>query len=216
MRYSIKKILVLLPVIVISLVYLSALYKSNYSGASLKRVTGLVVTVLILYAWFIIITARRKQDNFFEGLVQSSFFVYVFAVLTLTGYFILFKEVSSHDWWHKMMLRMERKDHVNLEFFKTIRRYKIVDKQVAGNFLMLLPLGIYLPLLYTRLRKPLSFFPVVFICFLVSVEIEILQLATSYRSTDVDDVALNTLGGCTGFIIYRMIRLIVNKTSKKD
>jgi glycopeptide antibiotics resistance protein len=74
---------------------------------------------------------------------------------------------------------------------------------------MLLPLGIYLPLLYTRLRKAYSIFAVLLICFLVSVGIELLQLATSYRSADIDDVILNTLGGGTGFIIYLLIKTII-------
>jgi glycopeptide antibiotics resistance protein len=74
---------------------------------------------------------------------------------------------------------------------------------------MLLPLGVYLPLLYTRLRKAYSIFAVLLICFLVSVGIELLQLATSYRSADIDDVILNTLGGCTGFIIYLLIKTII-------
>jgi glycopeptide antibiotics resistance protein len=51
------------------------------------------------------------------------------------------------------------------------------------------------------------------ICFLVSVSIELLQLATSYRSTDIDDVILNTLGGGVGFIIYLLIKTIISKKS---
>jgi glycopeptide antibiotics resistance protein len=144
-----------------------------------------------------------------EITVQASFFIYVFAVLQLTGYFILFKEISSHGWWDKMNDRIVRHDRVNLEPFKTIDIYQTFGKQVLGNFVMLLPLGIYLPLLYTRLRKAYSFFAVLLICFLVSDGIELLQLATSYRSADIDDVILNTLGGGTGFIIYLVIKTIL-------
>jgi len=105
--------------------------------------------------------------------------------------------------------RIVRHDRVNLEPFKTIDIYQTFGKQVLGNFVMLLPLGVYLPLLYTRLRKAYSIFAVLLICFLVSVGIELLQLATSYRSADIDDVILNTLGGCTGFIIYLLIKTII-------
>jgi glycopeptide antibiotics resistance protein len=141
--------------------------------------------------------------------VQASFFIYVFAVLQLTGYFILFKEISSHDWWDKMNDRIVRLDRVNLKPFKTIDIYQTLGKQILGNFVMLLPLGIYLPLLHTRFRKIYNFFVVLVICFLVSVGIELLQLATSYRSTDIDDVILNTLGGGTGFTIYLLIKTII-------
>lgn len=81
---------------------------------------------------------------------------------------------------------------------------------------MLLPLGIYLPLLYTRFRKAHSFFTVLLICFLVSVGIEFLQLATSYRSADIDDVILNTLGGGTGVLIYLLIKTIISPKKSID
>jgi len=200
---------VILPVMVVSLFYFRVLYHESYSGSSFKRVAGLAISILLLFGWILFITVRRKQNNFLQVTVQASFFIYVFAVLQLTGYFILFKEISSHDWWDKMNERIIRHDRVNLEPFKTIDIYQTLGKQILGNFVMLLPLGIYLPLLYTKLRKAYSFFAVLLICFLVSIGIELLQLATSYRSTDIDDVILNTLGGCTGFIIYLLIKTII-------
>ena len=57
---------------------------------------------------------------------------------------------------------------------------------------------------------------VLLICFLVSVGIELLQLATSYRSTDIDDVILNTLGGGAGFLIYQLIKVIVTPKQGVD
>ena len=209
MNTSFKKLLVILPVMIVSLFYFRVFYHENYSGASFKRVVGLVLSILLLFAWIIFVTVRRKQNNLLHIAVQASFFIYVFAVLQLTGYFILFKEVSSHGWWDKMNQRIENHDRVNLEPFKTIGIYQTWGKQILGNFVMLLPLGIYLPLIYKRLRKASNFFVVLLICFCVSVGIELLQLATSYRSTDVDDVLLNTLGGGAGILIYQLIKAIV-------
>jgi len=209
MNNTFKKLVVILPVMIVSLFYFRVLYHESYSGASFKRVAGLVLSILLLFGWIVFVTIRRKQNNFLQITAQASFFIYVFAVLQLTGYFILFKEISSHDWWDKMIKRIDTHDRVNLEPFKTIDIYQTFGKQVLGNFVMLLPLGIYLPLLYIRLRKAYNFFAVLLICFLVSVGIELLQLATSYRSADIDDVMLNTLGGGTGFIIYLLIKTII-------
>ena len=203
----------ILPVMIVSLFYFRVLYQESYSNASFKRVAGLILSILLLFAWIIFVTVRRKQNDFLQVTVQASFFIYVFAVLQLTGYFILFKEISSHGWWDKMNQRIETHDRVNLEPFKTIDIYQTWGKQVLGNFVMLLPLGIYLPLIYKSLRKAYNFFGVLLICFLVSVGIELLQLATSYRSTDIDDVILNTLGGGVGFLIYQLIKFMV--TPKK-
>jgi glycopeptide antibiotics resistance protein len=216
MNNTFKKLLVILPVLIVSLFYFRVLYHESYSGASFKRVAGLVLSTLLLFAWIIFVTVRRKQNNFLQITLQASFFIYVFAVLQLTGYFILFKEISSHGWWDKMNERIETHDRVNLQPFKTIDIYQTWGKQILGNFVMLLPLGIYLPLIYKRLRKTYNFFVVLLICFLVSAGIELLQLATSYRSTDIDDVILNTLGGGAGFLIYQLIKVVVTPKTKVD
>ena len=216
MNNSLKKIVVILPLVILSILFLRARYYDEYAHASFKRLTGLALSVLLFYICIIFVVARKKQDTIFAALVQSSFFVYLFMVLTLTGYFILFKEVSSHYWWGKMVHRVETHNRVNLRPFQIFHIYSRLDKQVVGNFIMLLPLGIYLPLLFRRFRRFSGFFAVLFICLFVSVGIELLQLVTSYRSTDIDDVILNTLGGCFGFIIYQFIRAIVNKVRRDE
>jgi len=216
MNNTFKKLLVILPVLMVSLFYFRLLYHESYSGTSFKRVAGLVLSILLLFAWVIFVTVRRKQDSFLQVTIQASFFIYVFAVLQLTGFFILFKEISSHGWWDKMNQRIETHDRVNLEPFKTIDIYQTWGKQILGNFVMLLPLGIYLPLIYRRFRKAYNFFVVLLICFFVSVAIELLQLATSYRSTDIDDVILNTLGGSAGFLIYQLTKAMVSPKTVID
>jgi glycopeptide antibiotics resistance protein len=108
------------------------------------------------------------------------------------------------------MLRIERKDHVNLELFKIFSIYKISNTQIIGNLVMLLPLGIYLPFLYKRIS---GFFGVALIAFLVACTIEGLQLITSFRSADVDDILLNTLGACIGFLAYKFFQLLGNGSS---
>jgi len=85
---------------------------------------------------------------------------------------------------------------------------------VIGNFIMLFPLGIYLPLLLKRLRRLSGFFAVLLIAFLVSLGIEVLQLASSYRSTDIDDLILNTMGACLGFVTYQLLKIIFSEKKK--
>ena len=200
-----KKFLILLPVVLLGIVYLHDHY-DTYRHVRNKRLIFLALSLLLLYGWILLEVVRRKQKTIFQITTQSSFYVYIFMVLTLTGYFILFREVSSHDWRHKMIVRIDRKDHVNLQLFKMFKIYKVWSKQIVGNFIMLLPLGIFLPLLYKRIS---NFFLVLVVSFLVSTTIELLQLVTSFRSADVDDIFLNTLGACTGFIIYQLILLTV-------
>ena len=212
MKRVVKKILVVLPLLVVSFFFVKEYYGNEYRNAGGKRLLLFGVTILLFYGWVIFSVVKRSQSTFWQMLLQSSFFVYVFMVLTLTGYFILFREISYHDWWQQMIERVNRHDHVNLTFFKIFSIYKITDKQVVGNFVMLFPLGIYLPFLFTR---RLGFMDVFFISLFVSIVIELLQLATSFRSADVDDVLLNTTGACMGFIFYKIASLFSENNFSK-
>jgi len=202
MMINLKKIAVILPVLILSSIILRVYYFHQYQVSNTSRFTALIFTVLLFYAWVIISTLRRRQDSFFDFLVQSSYFVYIFSVLTLTGYFILFNHVSGHGWWQKVLERVNNKEHVNLTPFVFMKGRHPFNFEVVGNFVMLLPLGIYLPLLYKKIK---GFFSVTFVAMMVSVSIELMQLATNTRVTDIDDVILNTAGASLGFILYFII-----------
>lgn len=80
-----------------------------------------------------------------------------------------------------------------------------VVHQSVGNALMLMPLGVYLPLLLPRARRVGT---TVSIGLGLSVAIELAQFAISallrfpYKTADVDDVILNTAGVAFGYGIY--------------
>ena len=205
MKETIKKILVLVPVLLLTLFYLKDHYRDEYRHAGARRLLLFALGILILYAWFSVSVYVWKQHSATQMLIQSSFFVYVFMVLTLTGYFILFREVSAHGWWTNMQFRIRHEDHVNLTAFKIFKIYEPSDKQILGNLVMLFPLGIYLPLLYKRLN---SFILLLLVSLVIACSIEFFQLATKFRSADVDDVILNATGAVAGFIMLKLIQLL--------
>ena len=166
MKFMLKKIAVLIPVFILALFYFKARYHEEYAVAGLRGKASLALGVLIMFIIMLIGIYTRKQETFAQFFVQSSFLIYVFMVLTLTGYFLLFKEVASHGWWHKVMHRIEFREHVNLQPFLMFKQFKISSKQIVGNSVMLLPLGVFIPLLSRRLS---GFVAVFFICALVSV-----------------------------------------------
>ena len=200
-----KKIAVLLPVFILALFYFRPIYHGEYAVAGLRGKASLAFGVCIMFLVMIIGVYKKKQETLLQGFIQSSFLVYVFMVLTLTGYFILFREVAARGWWQKVLYRMHTEERINLHPFLMFKQFRLASTQVIGNLVMLLPLGIYIPLLFPRIS---GFFKVFMICLLVSVSIELMQLITSVRSTDIDDVILNTSGAVVGYIIYRFLRLI--------
>src|SRR5690625_7388650 len=78
------------------------------------------------------------------------------------------------------------------------------------NFIMLMPLGVYLVFLFKLKRKNKA----ILIMFFVSLVIEILQFSFTYlgwimeRGFNVDDIIINTLGGYIAFILCELAKKI--------
>ena len=79
---------------------------------------------------------------------------------------------------------------------------------IIGNVTMFIPTGIILPVIYKKLR---SFPRTVLAGGLISLGIEILQLPFCERTSDVNDLILNTSGVVIGYGIYTMARKIRRK-----
>lgn len=81
-------------------------------------------------------------------------------------------------------------------------------RQLAGNLLILVPLGVGLPMVWERFR-PLA--PTLLAGFGVTLGIELSQVVISlmvgvpYRAFDVDDLILNTLGVIIGWLGWRVL-----------
>lgn len=207
-----RKILVLIPVTLIALFYFKERYHAEYAVAGLRGKASLLLGLSLMFLVMAMGVYNRRQNTVLKMFVQSSFLVYVFVVLTLTGYFILFKEVAAPGWWQKVAHRIDINDHINTKPFMMFKQFALSSKQVIGNSIMLLPLGIYIPLLFYRLS---GFFTVFLICLFIAICIELMQLITSYRSADIDDVILNTSGAIVGYIIYRIFKAIGRSFAKQ-
>src|SRR6478672_7251986 len=103
MKVWLNKSLVILPVVLLGYYYLHDHYRDDYRHLGTTRMALLGLTLLVLYGWIFFEVIIRRQKTFLDIGIQASFFVYVFMVLTLTGYFILFREISVHHWWDNMM-----------------------------------------------------------------------------------------------------------------
>ena len=73
---------------------------------------------------------------------------------------------------------------------------------VMGNTAMFIPTGVILPIIYNKLN---TFWKVIGVGALISLCIEIIQLPFFERTSDVDDLLLNTLGVAIGYLIYKLV-----------
>lgn len=69
------------------------------------------------------------------------------------------------------------------------------------NMVMTMPLGVLLPLAFRKYRR---FTPTLLAGFFTSLTIEVLQLFC-FRTTDIDDLILNTLGTILGFFLGKLL-----------
>ena len=103
---------------------------------------------------------------------------------------------------------------VNLIPFINLQQYQSGDMwlNLLGNILLFVPTGAILPFVYKRLD---SFGKVVLAGACMSVCIELLQLPFFQRTTDVNDVILNTIGCALGYGVYIFCKLMRARWTQK-
>ena len=150
--------------------------------------------------------ARKRQYRILGRILFVFYIVFVF-------YFLLVSEIYGRTG--------EMKDyHYNLVLFQEIKRFWNYREQLgifsvmanlAGNILIFIPIGFFLPMASVRR----IFSVIVLESFFISFVIEITQLLTKVGCFDVDDLLLNTLGGVIGFIIFMISNMIRRSYGKK-
>lgn len=170
----------------------------------------LLIGTLFLFIYIIIDSFKNKRNNLIRRLIFYSFIFYLINVAHFTIGGIVVppqKEVSAINiqiipfYFIKDIFHIYKMNGINWFFWNAI-------KLSFYNFILLIPLGIYLSLIF----KETSLKNVIFISFIVSLTIELIQLLLTYmglligRSFDVDDLLLNTVGGAIGFVIIELIK----------
>lgn len=129
-------------------------------------------------------------------------------VYVLVMSMLLFRRGSMGD---EMTLSEYMRYGVNLTPFSTIELYMrnlsngnitdIAMKNLVGNVLLFVPIGIYLPY-YCKKLTNIWRFSVATI--LIIFTVEMVQLLSMRGRFDIDDVILNTCGALVGYIIWRI------------
>jgi glycopeptide antibiotics resistance protein len=150
----------------------------------------------------------------------------LFCLLVLSKY-ILFKKSPryyKHYFTHEYKSYTIKRGwhYANLRPFSTIRLFSSARvsteysyKNIGGNIIGFIPLGILLPLVFPFVknwRRLMGF------VFCISLLFETAQLVTGVGVFDVDDLILNTTGGIIGYILYAVaMRLMKDPVEpKKD
>ena len=81
-------------------------------------------------------------------------------------------------------------------------------KNIGGNVLLFVPLGVLLPVLFGKLLRP---WPLLWRAAVISAAIELVQIPTQVRATDVDDVIWNVVGALVGLLLLRLTLAVAGR-----
>ena len=149
---------------------------------------------------------KREVKNARQVWLRIIFLLYVAAMLWLL----------LGQRWGTQIYTQQLADGINLTPFNTIGRYVSIIRytesayllrhavyNLAGNVLLFVPLGFFLPWLGRKLR---GFFKTLLFAACLIVTVELVQYFTFLGSCDVDDLILNLTGVALGYPIWRLNR----------
>ncbi len=166
---------------------------------------GLVLVGTLLGA---ISQTGKKKRLFLQGGIWILFVYYLYIlsmVLFFGGLFQIYRTYQGE---------------FQLVPFRTIQSYlsyyrntgsAVSISNLLGNFVIMMPLGYFLPTLFPSFRRFFVFVPVVG---LFAVSVEVIQWQTGRGIGDVDDSILNFLGAVFAYVITRCHQML--KTALKS
>ena len=184
-----------------------------------------MIVALPFYIVFRIIFIKRKQKQIkvLNEIILAIFTIYIIALASQT---IIpqwdFGRMSDTGKFYFDVSITNDLAKVNLIPFKTLYQYLFqtnahVDSwsvisllNITGNIILFSPIGFVVPLLWAHWRslKKMLLLGLAVTCF-----IEVTQLFIG-RSTDIDDVILNTIGVLLGYRIFRLFK--INRTAREN
>ena len=152
----------------------------------------LIAVVIVMIISFIILERFYKKDKI--NKIQM-FFCILFIIYLL------------HVYGSTVFSRLPSKRICKLEVFWSWK--EILNSMNILNIIMLLPLGIFLSLVY---GKKIDWKVGLLIGFCISFSIELMQLVLCRGMFDVDDIIHNSLGFLIGIVIINKV-VLMNKIS---
>ena len=166
-------------------------------GMKFAFIVGSIIILIIEVVKFI---KRNKEEKFlsFREFIRLAFKLYILMVIVVTLFPFVIGGYIGEPSMNIVPVFNTIKDIYEVPIGMESYMVGFWIKNILGNIL--------LPMCFKRLRR---FKSTVITCALVSLSIEVIQYISIYfgnfRSCDIDDIILNTLGGMIGFIIYKVI-----------
>ena len=170
----------------------------------------LLITIAIVVLWlfrrFFVTRKSEQPSSLIHQFVELGFFIYLGWVLCVTLYPIplsLYKTGSNGRVNLVPFVNSIRNFLVSV-FSATRRINEHAGENFFGNILLFMPLGFLVP----QVATVRTWLGVGLLAFFLSLFIETAQYTEGrwgiYRTVDIDDIILNTLGAMFGYFLYRI------------
>ncbi|MDR2279095.1 MAG: VanZ family protein [Vagococcus sp.] len=151
-------------------------------------------------ALIIISIYNYKQQKLFERVLKYQEKIhYIIGYLLMFYLLIMLKEVigfPSISNWQRVLNVQGNIFDPNISLIPFVNGILHSDYL---NVVMFIPLGFFLPLMW---RKYHNGFETIKFSFYLSLFIELSQLFTRFRATDINDLITNTIGAAVGWSVY--------------
>lgn len=188
------------------------LFTGNSIINQFVQVIPITLLIGLLYIIFRFLKLKKNNSdiNYKREILYLIFICYIVGLFNLVLVPINFWDII----WYNIFYNFNENPFAGIfdfsyNFIPTI--YKIIigeytldswgKAMIVGNFLMFIPMGIFLPLCFKNINKKNIFKYAVLIPF----AIEVLQLVAG-RSFDIDDLVMNFLGIVIGYFIVELVK----------
>lgn len=156
-----------------------------------------IISVVVMISLRVSYLIKNKEHFvLYKELLSLSFIIYIMCLFQV----VTFQDSVS---WSSN----------NFIPFREILRYnmgsRLFFKNVVGNMIMFLPYGFFISYILDSRKVSLP----LFLTIITSISIEVVQMLIG-RVFDVDDIILNVIGGCLGFLLYYLLQSVLEKLPK--
>jgi len=158
--------------------------------AYITLATIMIAILSILYLP-ILFFLKKRGKGIIRQLSYLALFCSVFLILFATIFFVL--PITFRPDQYVLNLRP-------FQWLSEGNASKMFIVEVIPNVMMFIPLGIFMPIVFRKMRR---FYVMALVTFLVTFGIEFFQYFIG-RSADIDDTIANLLGGIIGYGIFKV------------
>ena len=207
--YIVSSIIMYVTAILILLFYSIMTFKIQLTEIS--RLILLCGSCLFLYFGGFFLSKYLNNNKPMKINLWIYFILYIILLLTLTLFDPMYGRSFSIVDWSNELFNKYISNSFNIIPFHTIIDYiskfnslydtKTIMVNLLGNLIALMPMAIFLPLLFKKPKKLKNFLLTIVI---IVLGIEIVQFLTLTGSCDIDDIILNVTGAIIAYIIFKI------------